>query len=296
MKSSTSRFSPRNEFFAFLNGFGQIMLQSSAIAGMLFLAGIGMNSAWMAVAGIAGALAGIITGRVCMGNSDDLGQGLYGYNGALVGIALLFFYGPSLSCFALILLGAALSSVLMRAMLRWADHLPPFTAPFVLSAWAMLMVAGFAGMERIAVGDAPSPGGDIAAVLRGLAQVMFQDSWITGIVFFAGLALASRQAAAWALIGSAVGLVAARGLGYSPSLAEAGLFGFNAALAAIALGGRFRDNAMLPLAGILLSTVIAQWFLLAGLPALTAPFVLSSWLVILAVRWRERIGSSEWSH
>lgn len=271
---------------ACLKGFGQIMLQESALTGMLFLVGIGINSRWMALGAIMGALMGMVTARVCGFKSADIAQGLYGFNGALVGIAMLHFHAPAVSSFALLLLGAALSSVLMRAMLRWADALPPFTAPFVIATWSVLAVAASLGMASATPGGVSAPSGDVVAVLRGLAQVMFQDSWVTGIIFAVALAVHSRQAAAWALIGSTIGVVTAHGMGYPADLAEAGVFGFNAALAAIALGSAFRENAMMPLVGAVLSTIIVQGFRLAGAPALTAPFVLASWAVIAVGRWR----------
>lgn len=274
------------EATSFLNGFGQIMLQESALTGVLFLVGIGINSGWMALGGVAGALAGMATARVCGFASTDIARGLYGFNGALVGIAMLYFHAPGLYSVLLLLLGAALSTVVMRAMLRWTDGPPPFTAPFIVATWAMLAVATTLGVVPGSPPGAPGPGGDIVAVLRGLGQVMFQDSWVTGIILAVALAVHSRPAAAWAVIGSAIGLVTARGLGYPPDLAAAGVFGFNAALAAIALGSTFPGNAMMPLTGAVLSTVIARWFQLAGAPALTAPFVLSAWVVVAFGRWR----------
>lgn len=271
-------------FLAFLNGIGQIMLQPSAAAGALFLAGIWAASPLMALGGVVGALAGMLTAWLSGFSREDIGQGLYGFNGALVGIALLFNHVPDVPCYLLIVLGSALSSLLMRLMLRRADRLPPYTAPFVLSAWAMLALADWYGIEGAGLGSTATPHGDAFAVLRGLGQVMFQESWITGAWFAAGLLLHSRQAAAWALIGSTIGLVAARGLGYPQALADAGVFGFNAVLAGIALGAAFRDRAMLALAGIVLSVLLLRAFELAGLPALTAPFVLSTWFVIVLER------------
>lgn len=279
------RFTLKHEAARFLCGFGQIMLQQSALTGMLFFAGICINSWLMASGGIIGALSGVITARLCAFKSDDISQGLYGFNSALVGIVLIFSYVPGVPCYILIFLGGALSSVLMYAMLRRADHLPPLTTPFVLSAWAMLAIADFSGIERAIFGSAPGHHGDVFVILRGLGQVMFQDSWVTGILFSIGLILHSRHAAAWGLIGSAVGLVTARSLGYPEDLAEAGIFSFNGTLVGIALGDKLRDNAMMPLVGVVLSVVIVRGFQFAGIPALTAPFVLSTWAVILLDRW-----------
>ncbi len=270
---------------SFLRGFGQIMLQESAVTGALFLAGIATNSVLMAVGAIAGALSGVVTARLCRCDADDIARGWYGYNGALVGIALLVFHQPGAPGYALIVVGSALSTILLRVMLRRADTLPPYTAPFVLSTWGMLAIADLAGIAGAAV--APSlHAGEILALLRGVGQVMFQDAWLAGLLFLFGLALHSRQEAARALIGSALGLARDRRHGCPEALAAAGIFGFNGALTGIALADRFRGDAAAPLLGIVLSTILTRGLQLAGIPALTAPFVLASWAVALAVsRW-----------
>lgn len=285
MHRLASRFSIREEALLVLRGLSQIMFQGSVVSGLFFLVGIGIQSGWMAVAGIVGALSGTMTARACCFSRTDLAQGLYGFNGALLGMALLFFYGPSLSCFALIGLGASMSSVIRRVMLGWNHHLPPLSAPFILSAWAMFWVAGFWGMERVVMDVTPHSDSPVVWALRGIAQVMFLDGWIAGVLFFVGLLLVSWQMAAWAVIGSVLGLVTAQALGYSQSLVVAGWFGFNASLTAMALSVRCRGNVILPAAGSVLSTVMLQWFQWMEFPVMTAPFVLSSWAILLTVRW-----------
>ena len=67
-----------------------------------------------------------------------------------------------------------------------------------------------------------------------------------------------------------------------------GLYGYNATLAAVALF-LWRRSLIPPLLGILLSVPLTELVPMLGLPALTAPFVLATWLV-LAFGWLE--GSS----
>ena len=62
-----------------------------------------------------------------------------------------------------------------------------------------------------------------------------------------------------------------------------GLYGYNAALAAVALF-LWRRSVIPPLLGMLLSVPLTELIPLLGLPALTAPFVLATWLV-LAFGW-----------
>ncbi|NLX18801.1 MAG: urea transporter [Desulfobulbus sp.] len=228
-------------FIPLLNGFGQIMLQRSARAGFLFIAGIWAHSWVMALGAVLGALTGSITAYLCRCRPEDIRAGLYGFNGCLVGIALSFFYAPGMGNVLFIATGGALSALVMRRMLNWKKHLPPYTAPFIVVTWALLPVGELFGLNP-AVTATLNPAGDGFTVLRGLGQVMFQDYWITGLIFTAGLALHSRQATAWALIGSAVGLIAARSLGFPENLAVAGVFSFNGVLTGIALSDRFQKK------------------------------------------------------
>lgn len=90
MRYPVERFSVKCGVVLFLNGFGQIMFQQSALTGIFFFIGICTNSWFMASGGILGALSGVITARFLAFKSDDILQGVYGFNGALVGVALIF--------------------------------------------------------------------------------------------------------------------------------------------------------------------------------------------------------------
>ena len=271
---------------SYLRGFGQIMLQESHWTGALFVVGILVNSKLMLVGALLGALTGVVSANFLkLGSEDELFRGYFGFNGALVGICVLFFLPPTLSAVGLIVAGSALSSFIMRWLSKWGK-LPPFTAPFVLSGWIVLLSAHWLGLTKNVLGIGESLG-EFAAISRGVGQVMFQDNWLTGVLFLAGLAVCSLEAATWAAIGSSLGLICALGFGYPADLAFAGIFGFNAALAGIALSGKFR-NAFAPLLGIVLSVLITRGFQSTGIPPLTAPFVLSSWLVIVASRLTQK--------
>lgn len=132
--------------------------------------------------------------------------------------------------------------------------------------------------------------------LRGLAQVVFQPDARAGALFLAALALASPALALGGFAGALVaGLIAGRA-GAPRAEVEAGLHGFNGALAGIALalfpgaglgaGGR----ALLVLGG----AALAAWLCLrlaprlarARLPVLTAPFNLMALPVLALVHLR----------
>jgi urea transporter len=64
-----------------------------------------------------------------------------------------------------------------------------------------------------------------------------------------------------------------------PESIALGLYGYNATLAAVALF-LWRRSLIPPLLGILLSVPLTELLPMLGLPALTAPFVLATWIVL----------------
>jgi urea transporter len=68
-------------------------------------------------------------------------------------------------------------------------------------------------------------------------------------------------------------------------VAALGIYGYNATLAAVALF-LWRRSLIAPVLGILISVPLTELMPLLGLPALTAPFVLATWMVLL-LGWLE---------
>ncbi|MCY1550189.1 urea transporter [compost metagenome] len=118
----------------------------------------------------------------------------------------------------------------------------------------------------------------LLALLRGLGQVIFLDKPLVGLCLWLGLLLADRRAAYWALLGSAAGLSLALQQGWDQHSALAGLYGYNATLAAIALSQVHRQP-WAPLLGIGLALLLQQGFTALGLAPLTMPFILACWLI-----------------
>lgn len=258
------------------------MLQPCHWTGVLFLFGIALNSWSMFLGAVLGGGVATLTG-CALRRSEALKQGLFGFNGALVGIAGMFFMSPSVSSIALIVIAILLST----ALAWWAQRaaVPAYTAPFVVSGWLMLLLAPALGIAPAEVG-VPLTNGLLEAMFNGVGQVMFQGSVLSGIVFVLGLWLSQKSAALWALVGSAIGAILAGMMGAPSELVGNGIYGFNAALAAVALAGN--QFSVRPLLGIVLSVLITHLFMQAGWVALTGPFVLATWLVLLSnAGWRK---------
>jgi urea transporter len=125
--------------------------------------------------------------------------------------------------------------------------------------------------------------------VKSISQVFLSDSILAALLLLAGLAVNSIPAALAALAGAVVAVVTAHVLGAESSLVSGGLLGFSPVLTAIALGAVFyKPCAKVALYALVATvfTVIAQSAMNAlftpfGIPALTAPFVLVTWLFLL---------------
>lgn len=298
-----------------LRGIGQVMFQNNSYTGLLFLIGVVCNSWPFALAATLGTAASTLTAMVLGADRALVRSGMFGFNGGLVGIALLYFLQPVPLTWVCLLLAAACSTIVMAAMLAAFDRwkLPALTAPFVfVSLCFFLATARFGRMEP--TGLLPTAGLPKAALvegvvdvstiaqglLNGIGQVFFQQNLVTGALFAAGLLIASRIAFAAALVGSLGGLLVAWGMGAAEPAIRAGAFGFNSVLVAIALSSVFlapnRASIGYAMLGVAVTPLVVAALTAAleplGLPALTLPFVLVTWVFLLACREFERFRGS----
>ncbi len=130
--------------------------------------------------------------------------------------------------------------------------------------------------------------------LRGIGQVMFQDNPLSGALFLAGIAWGSYAAgvpriAIAGVVAVVVSTLAARWLRVDRESLRSGLYGFNGVLVGLALATFVAPGPLLwacVVLGAAVSVVamratanaLAPW----GIPALTFPFVLVTWLLLLA--------------
>jgi len=271
-----------------LNCFSQIMLQQNTVIGFLFALGIGVNSPTMLFGATLAILSSLVFSTLYRYNSCAIHQGLYGYNAALAGIAVLFFLPLSLLSCTLVILAGCVSTMIMHFFQHKLPQLPAFTAPFIITTWILLIVLDLVGIDRLVIPFKTDNYGDFFAVMRGVGQVMFQANWLSGLVFSLALLLYSAKLAISAMIGSLLGVVIARYLGFSEDWLVMGLYGFNASLSAIVLMTHCPHKKWLIMLGVTMSILLTRFFEIIPLAALTAPFVLSSWLILVLVKMHEK--------
>lgn len=292
----------------YLRGAGQVMFQNSSWTGLFFLAGIFWGSyasglpqvAWGAVVGT---FASTVAGYFLAQKPEDGAQGLWGFNGILVGCAFPTFLSDTPLMWAALIFCAMLTTWIRRAfnnvMAPWKVN--SLTFPFVFLTWLFLLASRY--MSSIAPDALSHPEltetfhgtldmGFISLIiywLKGISQVFLVDNWVTGLLFLIGLAIHSRYAAAWAAAGSAIALVIAIIYGAPAEDISSGLFGFSPVLTAIAIGCTFYKPGIRSAVWSVFA-IVATVFIQAGmdalmmpygLPTLTGPFCVTTWLFLL---------------
>jgi urea transporter len=299
---------------AILRGASQVFLQNNPITGLIILAAV----CWGAVdAGIPQAAIGAVLGLVVGTATATLlrvphaaiREGLFGFNPLLTGLALPIFLRPNLQLWVYVVIGAVVTTVVTLALstvLQTWD-VPPLTFPFVLTTWFLLLSAyQFAKIREGPLGRPALPhgvdprsvpvhvtGGFLTpSMLKDVSEVFLLANTVTGLLILVALAVNSLWAAGFAIGGAVVSTLVAVWLGTSGTAVAAGLYGFSAVLTAVALGSVFyRPSwrvAVYALLGVVFTVFIhaalTTALLPVGVPPLTAPFVLATWLFLLPKR------------
>ncbi|KFL53697.1 urea transporter [Burkholderia pyrrocinia] len=275
--------SPSIDLRILLRGIGQIVLQANAFTGALLLAALALTDVRLACAALVGSAAASVTAVLTGAERRDVELGRHGFNGALAAlIAVLFAPHPlaALALVPLVAIGSALVQRAMRAPLaRWRQC--PYSSPClaVTALWMSFVAPPHASGATAGATLTLSSIAD--ALLSGIAQTTFAQGAWAGALIVAGIAAASRRAAAFALGGAIVSAALLLALGANGTSFADGLLGFNGALAALALAPRGPRAAF---AAAALAALIQWLATCAGIPAFTAPFVLASWVTVAVAR------------
>lgn len=166
----------KEAFLTLGRGVGQVMFQNNALSGVLMLAGILLNSWQMALLAIVGNVVSTLTACLSGYSREDIRNGLYGFNGTLVGIAIGVFMPVSVASFSLLVAGACLSAWIAR-LFSLQRRVPGFTAPFILSVWILLAACrGMMPSLLLPSGNAVTAQSlsFLQAFCLNIGQVMFQ--------------------------------------------------------------------------------------------------------------------------
>lgn len=308
-----------------LRGAGQVMFQPSAWTGLLFLAGIFWGAysshtpevAWGALLGL---VVATLTGYMIDMPSNDGRQGLWGFNGVLVGCAFPTFLGNTVWVWIALVLCSAMTvwvrTAMNNVMAPWRVN--SFTFPFVFCTWIFILAAR--AMNSMPPEHLPDPTlpevfssvtdlhfkNLIIYCLKGISQVFLVESWVTGLFFLVGLAISSPIAALTAFGGSALALLVALIFGTSGIETAHGMYGFSAVLTALAIGVVFYKPNLHSALWATIATIVTVFVQAAmnvlllplGIATLTAPFCITTWLFLLpllAINNEQNLDHSNWN-
>lgn len=294
-------------FFTFiaasLKGISQIILIENAITGLLILIAITIESYYLGIIALLSAIIGTLVAKFGGADENTINQGLFGYNSVLTGMTLvLFLRGPYMWIVALV--GAAIATIFTSTVMHFMKRIeiPILTFPFIILTWFILLASYKLKWIKLSAELEPQNLANwelniegkinlFEGIFNGIGQVFFIDNVISGIIIYLALFFAGKKIGSYAVIGNLVAIITAYFLGGEHTLIALGLYGYNAILTIIAVSTVFNSehNRFTFLSGIIsacltvpTAAALSTWLVPYGLPALTMPFVLVTWVFLAA--------------
>lgn len=260
---------------------GQVIFLNSTNSSRAILASLAIGDPTLAIHAALGAWTATFTAQSIGLNQQSCSDGLLGYNGALIGCAMSVF-GPSFAPLgvAYTIVGASATSVFCASLNRALSQ-PQWTWSFNAVALTSLL-----RMKPLEMAESMAP--DVVAVnaaslcnavFVGISQIFVVNSALTGVGIVGSIGMYSPKLACHALGGSSLGCLVGILLGADPSDVINGLWGYNSALASMAVGTFFvhsRESVYLSAgsaaASAALFGALQPVFASYGAPCLTLPF------------------------
>jgi len=269
-----------------LRGISQLCLQTNELTGLFFLAAVfiasPIASAYLLVAAILGPL-----GRILIGERREvLATGLPALNPCLIALSIPVFFNTgwtNIGMWVVLILCIASAVLLVRLFLRIFSF-PIIALPFLIIFWILWAIEPHVSFLQpselhLAAYHTFHP---VVAVLYSLGQAIFSATLWSGVLFLIGVLLSNWRHGVVALLGAVIGtFVAYYYSNVAPESANLGLYGFNGVLAAVAVFVTCQGKLRLSILGALLATIFIPLIADFGVQTLSAPFVFTTWLMIL---------------
>lgn len=252
-------------------------------------------------------------------SAENIRNGVYGFNSAMVGMVLgvYFKFSPE---FVLILCMTSLFTLLLTvAMLAWATKygVPFMSLPFLICIWTVLLTTRsysslelsergiytinelwFLGGENLVgfyhfMNNPPIPQA-VDVYLKSLGAIFFQYNLLAGVLIFIGMLIFSRISLVLSVVGFATGYWYYKITGADFTQLQYSYIGFNFILSAIAIGGFFLIPSPRSFLAVLLSIPLialligacANVLTLFQLPTYSLPFNIIVMLILYVLQLR----------
>ena len=284
-------FNQKNFINILFKSISQIMLQENRWTGFLFLISLFIGSWKYCLAALSAGFIGNITATILKYDFRDISKGLYGFSPALFGVALIFFFKPTIIIWGLVVVGSILTCMLQHFFIK--RNFPAYTFPFIVVTWLFVfMLRSFPEIiesNLIYKTSSVSEFDMIAMGFRSFGQVVFQEGLIPGILCFIAVFINSKSAALYTLAAVIVTGYIAYLIGQPLNIVYSGYYGFNVVLSAIVFSGpRKIDFLWVAIATILtflITLFFTQTLILNSFGGiLTFPFVIGTWFTYVIKR------------
>ena len=126
----------------------------------------------------------------------------------------------------------------------------------------------------------------VQTVLKGIGQIMLQDSAWTGLLFLIAISYDSILMGVAALASTIIGTATAKVLKFEDANIKAGLYGFNATLIGVGLIFFFESSLLIwacIILGSMVSTLLMEFSIRKKIPFFTFPFIVVTVIAILVM-------------
>lgn len=245
---------------AVLSGFAQIAFNDNSFSGLVMIAAVALVCPAQAFSGVVAALAATLVAGAAGVPRQLVRGGLYGFNAALVGLALpvAVFPGQGVTVQMVLyaLVGGMLTVFLTAGLgaLLSPSGVPALSLPYCVAMLVLVsasVACGSLGASRVApmpagLAGAPSPWTPLeflSASLAGIAQVLWVEEPAAGVMYLVAISFASRVDVLSSVVGALVGTAVAVALGLPKGDVSIGLYGYNAVLLMKVMARGFKIEA-----------------------------------------------------
>lgn len=272
-----------------LNGIGQVYFTSSVVTSLLLLLAISIDSLPLAFLTLFGASCSYSFALYTNKPSQDIDNGMYGLNGALIALFIGSFFDVNAWLISVVALGSLITVPIAKIVFSFKKY-RGYTSAFIVTSWFIYMLQSGLNLPFfspsnttlqstafLAFNDWLNLPSIAITLLKGISQVSFINNELSGLVILAAIAFNNIKHALWVVLAVIVSTAFSYLIGVSDELIQQGLYGYNAVLATLALVLYQRIPWPLIILSMLLSCLVTLGFHKLQLVPLTAPFILSTW-------------------
>ena len=265
---------------------GQVIFLNCSNSGRVVLASLALGDPTLAACAALGSVTSMTTSNIIGLDKQAWRDGLWGYNGVLIGCAVSVFGPTSLPLMVLSTMVGAAATPVLSASLKSVVCMPQWTWSFNLVALTSLLrtrplLDNASSSSAEGAVSISTPGFQDVALspLTGISQIFVVNSHLTGAGIVAATFIYSPKLAWHAIGGSITGCLVGLLSGAELTDVTNGLWGYNSALASMAVGTFFvhsRNTMILSASSAAASAALfgamQTVFGAYGAPCLTLPF------------------------